>query len=84
MANIFVITETNSYGEEEIVGACSSKEKADLAIEAKKYCESFGDFGIHIEELEIDGIIKDAIGDLEQELEHYDKSKALLDKLKES
>lgn len=83
MAKIFVITETNSFGEEEIVGACSSKEKADLAIEAKKYFGSFDNFGVHVDEFEIDGIIKDTISDLEQELEHYDKSKALLDKLKE-
>ena len=60
------------------------KKKPILQLRPKKHCESFGNFGVRIEEVEIDGIIKDTVRDLEQQLEYYDKSKALLDKLKES
>ena len=83
MAKVFVVVESNSYGGYEILGVCSSKEKAETAIKALIHVGRCP-FGADVKEFEIDSWINGIIEELEQELKHYDKSKALLDKLKES
>lgn len=84
MQKVFIATETNSYGEDEILGVFSSREKAEATIRAIAHLGTHCAFGSDVAEYEIDASINDVVGDLEQELAGYEEAKTLLDELKES
>ena len=80
MENVWIVIKDEGYGCE-IVGACSSKEKADSYIAACD--EMYGYEERKIFPCRIDEILDDVASDIEQLLGNYDKMKTLLEHLKE-
>lgn len=77
MSKVYVLFDENSYGEKQIIGVFSSKEKAELAITLKARYDCFGGEGI--KECEIDEVLLDFKNSLEQEVDEYKDCLNLLD-----
>ena len=79
MAKIYAVIDTNEYGERQIVGMCSSKSKAELAILCLNRFAWNGCY--EVQEYNIDEILDEMKGNLEQELNSYKEAESLLNQI---
>ena len=80
MSNIWIVTIDEGYGTR-IQGVYSSEKKAKAAMDALGVIEGYAAFELN--EYTVDERVPELIGDLKQLIEGYERTKMLLENLKE-
>lgn len=79
--NVWLIIEYDNNDTPLVVGVCSTKRHAEIAMKA---LDRTGRYDcLYMGEYEVDGVIKDICDDLKGEINAYDEAKALLKELEE-
>ena len=79
---VYLVGEDRSYGDWEVVGVCSTKEKAELAIAGMTRYDCAASV-YTTKEFELDGVLNEVKGQLEQELKDLKKCESLLKQINE-
>lgn len=79
---VYLVGEDRSYGDWEVVGVCSTKEKADLAIAGMMRYDCAASV-YTTKELELDGFLDEVKSRLEQEVKDLKECESLLNQINE-
>lgn len=79
---VYLVGEDRSYGDWEVVGVCSTKEKAELAIAGMTRYDCAASV-YTTKEFELDGVLNEVKGQLEQEVKELKECESLLKQLNE-
>lgn len=71
MNSVWLVYRTNCYDDTDVVGVCSTEEVAKAMMDV--YSDGYEYDTFRIEEFEIDGIVKDNITTLNEELEECNR-----------
>lgn len=79
--NVWLIIEYDNNDTPLVVGVCSTKRHAEIAMKALDRTRQYD--CLRMVKYEVDGVIKDICDDLKEEIGVYDEAKALLKELEE-